>query len=90
MQLKYLQVSCPICAEWIGQAPVVELLPSVIITNLELVEFLGFINQYASHIVQAHTDGLSDDALSKLYLILDANGLAGEFETWKKLFTVSE
>jgi len=90
MQFKYLQVSCPICAEWIGQGEVLELLPNVVITNVELTEFLALLNQYASHIVQAHTDGLSDDALSKLYLILDANGLADEFETWKKLFTVSE
>jgi len=90
MQFKYLQVSCPICAEWIGQAPVVELLPNVIVTNLELTEFLAFVNQYASHIVQAHTDGLSDDALAKLFLILVGNGLADEFETWKKLFSVAE
>jgi hypothetical protein len=88
MKVMYVQISCPICAEWIEQGEVVELLPGVVITNTELSEFLALLNMYASHIVQAHTTGLDDKGLSQLYMILDSNGLVEDFDTWKKLFTV--
>lgn len=86
---EYWGVACPVCAEEIGQIPVMPIAGELFVMPTQATDVVRFVNGAMAHMVKYHTTGLTDQALSLLLNWLTGHGAEDEFEKWKEVFGVA-
>jgi hypothetical protein len=86
---EYWDVACPVCAESIGQIPVMGIAGVLFVMPTQATDVVLFVNGAMAHMVKHHTTGLTDEALSLLLTWLTGHGAEDDFDKWKQVFGVA-